>query len=648
MPIALDELQTAIWIYDIECYRIIWANKAALTLWDSPSVAALKQRDLKTGHSEAVQDSLLQYQQAFKHNQVIQENWSFTPKGKDTQAFCQLSGYLLADGRMAMLVEATTSNMHYSGAQFSATTIISSFAIDGEFISGNPPFIKEFGHQIIHLNELVCDPQMLQTIYLSISQGLNFDEDVLMNTAQGETWYRLFAVCSQHAEGSPTILLHHYDIHERKTTEQSLRQQAWTDPLTGLLNRRGLSHALQVSVKSDIPFTLLYIDLDGFKMVNDSSGHSTGDVILTEVANRLRQNSLPMSTLCRFGGDEFIFALYQDLSEQDMLGLLNQIIESISKPYQDIQQNPILLSASVGVSRFPENGNDIEQLIMCADAAMYQAKQLGRKRWVEYQTGMEQGLKRLSDLAQKLSLAEKNHEMSLHYQPIIDITTKQIVSFEALLRWYNPDLGNISPQEVIEVAEKTGLIHDIENWVLNRAMNDLLTFKQIIGQHITMAVNISGLHMSEPNLGYYVFSLLKQYNLQPGDLTIELTESVLLTNIDSSDSPVNQLTKQGIQLSIDDFGTGYSSLAYLHAIPASIVKVDRAFLNQTENNTVTLECIQKLVTSLNMDSLIEGIETQQQAMLLQSLGFNLQQGYFHGRPQPLDYYLSESFTLRGL
>jgi len=648
MQIALDELQTAIWIYDIECYSIIWANKAALTLWDSPSVAALKQRDLKTGNSAAVQDSLLQYQQAFKHNQVIQENWSFTPKGKDTQAFCQLSGYLLPDGRMAMLVEATTSNMHYSGAQFSATTIISSFAINGEFISGNPPFIKEFGHQILHLDELVCDPQMLQTIYLSVNRGLNFDEDVLMNTAQGETWYRLFAVCSQHAEGSPTILLHHYDIHKRKTTEQSLRQQAWTDPLTGLLNRRGLSHALHVSVKSNIPFTLLYIDLDGFKMINDSSGHNTGDVILTEVASRLRQNSLPMSTLCRFGGDEFVFALYQDLSEQDMLGLLNQIIESIAMPYQDTQQNPILLSASIGVSRFPDNGNDIEHLIMCADAAMYQAKQLGRKRWVEYQTGMEQGLKRLSDLAQKLSQAEKNNEMSLHYQPIIDITTKQIVSFEALLRWYNPDLGNISPQEVIEVAEKTGLIHDIENWVLNRAMNDLLTFKQIIGQHITMAVNISGLHMSEPNLGYYVFSLLKEYNLQPCDLTIELTESVLLTNIDTPDSPVNQLTKQGIQLSIDDFGTGYSSLAYLHAIPASIVKVDRAFLNQTENNTVTLECIQTLVTSLNMDSLIEGIETQQQSKLLQSLGFNLQQGYFHGRPQPLDYYLSEAFTHSGL
>jgi diguanylate cyclase (GGDEF)-like protein len=648
MPIALDELQTAIWVYDIERYSIIWANQAALTLWDSPSIAALKERDLKTGLSLAVKDSLLQYQQAFKQNQVIQENWLFTPKGKDTQAFCQFSGYLLADGRMAMLVEATTSNMQHTGALFSAKTIISSYAISGEFISGNPPFIQEFGHKVAQLEELVCCPDTLQNIYLSINQGLRFEDDVLMNTKKGETWYHLFAVNSQYAEGNPTILLHHYDIHERKTTEQTLRQQAYSDPLTGLLNRRGLTQALKRYVSAQTPFTLLYIDLDGFKMVNDSSGHGTGDIILSEVANRLRQNGLPSSKLCRFGGDEFIFTLYQDLSKQDLVGLLNQIIESISEPYQDTQQNPILLSASIGLSHFPENGNNIEHLIMCADAAMYQAKKLGKKRWVEYQTGMEQGLKRLSDLAQKLSLADKNDELSLHYQPIIDITTNQITSFEALLRWYNPDLGNISPQEVIEVAEKTGLIHDIENWVLDRAMNDLLTFKQIIGQHITMAVNISGLHMSEPNLSNYVFSLLKQYNLQPADLTIELTESVLLTNIDTPDSPANHMTKQGIQLSIDDFGTGYSSLAYLHAIPASIVKVDKAFLNQTENNTATLECIQTLLRSLNMKSLIEGIETQHQSLLLQSLGFNLQQGYYHGRPQPLDYYLSESFTHRSL
>jgi diguanylate cyclase (GGDEF)-like protein len=648
MPLTLDELHTAIWIYDIERYNIIWANQAALTLWDSPSVNELKNRDLKTGLSAAVKDSLLQYQQAFLENQVLQENWFFTPKGKETQAFCQFSGYLLEDGRMAMLVEATAANMLHSGAQFSATTIISSYTLDGKFISGNPPFIKRFGHQVTHLKHLVCDLGMLQNIYQISRLEQRFEEDVLMNTAQGEIWYRVFAVISQHEQGDDTILLHHYDINDRKITEQALRQQAWSDPLTGLLNRRGLLDALKANVKTKTAFTLLYIDLDGFKLVNDSSGHATGDSVLLEVANRLRKNSPGDSTLCRFGGDEFVLALYQALPEHELELLLEQIITSISKPYEDVQQNPILLSASIGLSHFPGNSDDIEHLIMCADAAMYQAKRLGKKRWVIYQAGMEKELKRLSDIAQQLSLARKKQELSLHYQPIVNLATGKITSFEALLRWFNPDLGQVNPQEVIDVAEKTGLIHDIENWVLERAMNDLLTFKQIISQDVTMAVNISGLHMSEPNLSQHVFSLLEQNNLKPADLTIELTESVLLTNINSRDSAATHLTKQGIQLSIDDFGTGYSSLAYLHAIPAKTVKVDRAFLEQTENNTVTLECIQKLVSSLNMQSLIEGIETQYQADLLQSLGYNLQQGYFHGRPKPLDYYLSDAFGYKAL
>ncbi|WP_199271693.1 bifunctional diguanylate cyclase/phosphodiesterase [Paraglaciecola sp. L3A3] len=638
MTVKLDQLKTAIWIYDIEYYKIIWANQAALTLWDSPSVKSLQQRDFKSDQSAAVQESLLQYQQAFSKDRIIQENWFFTPKGKETQVFCQISGYQLPDGRVAMLVEALTPKAQYSNPQFSATTTISNYQIDGKFLSGNPPFTKKFGSNVTHLKELICDPDTLLNLFISINKGQPFEQDVLMKTISGENWYHLTAINFQHKTNDPNILIHHYDIHERKMAEQALQKQAWTDPLTGLLNRRGLAHTLQPIIESNLAFTLLYLDLDGFKMVNDSSGHSTGDLILAEVANRISQSCFPSSALCRFGGDEFVIAIHEILPQPELIILLDKLIETISKPYKDACHNSISLSASIGISRFPDCGHDIEHLLMCADAAMYQAKALGKKRWVEYQTGMENKLKRLSYLAQKLSLAETNNELSLHYQPIINQQTKQIVSFEALLRWYNPDLGNVNPEELINVAEKTGLIHDIENWVFKRALQDLLTFKKIIGQATTMAVNVSGLHLSDANLSGYVFSLLEKYNLQPEDLTIELTESVLLTNIDSTHSTMNQLIESGITLSIDDFGTGYSSLAYLHAIPASVVKVDKAFLNQVDNNTSTLECIKTLVSSLKMKSLIEGIETEYQAQLLQKLGYNLQQGYFHGRPQPMDYY----------
>lgn len=640
MAVTLDSLQTAIWIYDIDRYYIVWANQAALTLWDSPSVEALQKRDLKTGLSEAVKASLLQYQQDFKQHKVLQENWLFTPKGKDTQAFCQFSGFTLEDGRMAMLVEATTSDEHHIGSHESATTMISSYTIAGQFISGNPPFIKTFGEQVKHLNSIFCDHGALQEVYQATSVGQTLEIDVLMRGIQGDRWYRLVTVKTLHGQGEGTILFHQYDIHERKTSEQALRRQAWSDPLTGLLNRRGLNHHLRNSIKSQQQFTLLYIDLDGFKMVNDSSGHNTGDSVLVEVASRLRKNSLPGSKLCRFGGDEFVVVVYQVLSATDQASLLNALIDSVSTPYKDAQSNVILLSASIGVSTYPQHGDNIEQLIMCADSAMYQAKKRGKKQWVEYQSGMELGLKRLSIVAQQLSQALKNNELSLHYQPILNTNTGNIVSFEALLRWHNSQLGYVNADEAIKVAERTGLIHEIENWVLNQALADLLTFKSLISADISMAVNISGLHLLQPDLSDYVFSLLTGYALKPSDLTIELTETVLAKNIEQTNSPARIMTEHGIKLSIDDFGTGYSSLAYLHAIPASIVKVDRAFLEKIHNNTITLECIHTLVNSLNMQSLIEGIETAEQAKLLSELGFKLQQGYFHGRPQPLDYYLS--------
>lgn len=644
MQISLDRLHTAVWIFDIDRLCMIWANQAALRLWDSPSLDELLVRDFKTDVSVAVKESMRQFQQAFRKNEVIQENWQFSPKGQVAHAYCQFSGYLLPNNSMGMLVEATPTNVLQSNLQLSATTVISIFRNNGDFISGNPPFLHEFGHQIEHLKQLFCNPETLNHIYQSTSNDERFEQDVLMRTKQGETWYRLFAVKSNNEHGKATILLHHYNIHEMKTVEQTLREQAWTDPLTALLNRRGLTHVLKENMLNQTPFNLLYIDLDGFKMVNDSLGHGNGDLILKEVAHRLRQHLFPSGRICRFGGDEFVFAINNADINSGKSAILNQLIKHISEPYINIKGSSLPLSASIGVSRFPEDGDDIDHLISCADSAMYQAKKLGKKRWVDYTPGMENAIKRTSTIAHRLSSAIQNNELELFYQPIFNIAAGTIHSFEALLRWTNAELGQVPPQETISVAEQTGLIHEIENWVLNQALSDLDCLRSVSENSATMAVNISGLHMAEHKLAKTINSMLAMYGLQSADLTIELTESVLLTDIDKDQSPIQQLTSSGIKLSIDDFGTGFSSLAYLHSIPASVVKVDKTFLAQENDNTVTLECIHKLVNSLNMESLIEGIETSHQSQLLASLGYILQQGYLLGRPQPLAYYLSEKFS----
>lgn len=642
MTVNLKKLQTAIWIYDIDHSCVVWANQAALKLWNSPSLDELINRDIKTDQSVAVKESLLQYQQAFRKNQVIQENWSYSPKGKSIEAFCQFSGIELEDGRMAMLVEATTTNLLHSHMQLGATTMLSVHSTGGQFISGNPPFIKNFGESHLNLKQLFCAPDTFIKLKNTTSKGHRFEQDVLMNTLQGETWFRVFAILNHNEQNESTLLLHHYNIHERKTLEQNLRQQAWTDPLTGLLNRRGLTHELKKNVDHQTPFSLLYIDLDGFKMVNDSLGHNLGDNVLVEVCQRLKKTCHNAEILCRFGGDEFIVIDYHEV-ESDYIIKSQELITCLSKPYQTLQGKRLSISASIGVAHYPENGTDIEHIISCADAAMYQAKKQGKKRWVEYQTGMELKLKRMSYVSQNLALADKNKELQLYYQPIIDVSNGEIISFEALLRWRNEELGKIDSNEIIRVAEETGLIYEIENWVLSVAIRDLVTLKKLTTPNVTIAVNLSGLHLSEPNLADRILQTLCDYDLQPEDLTIELTESVLLSNINNENAPTQALIDNGIKVSIDDFGTGYSSLAYLHNIPASIVKIDKSFLDSTEHNTITLECIHRLVTSLNMECLIEGIETQQQANLLKSIGYNLQQGYFHGKPKPIEYYLKATF-----
>jgi diguanylate cyclase (GGDEF)-like protein len=644
MQISLDRLNTAVWVFDIDHLCMIWANQAALKLWGSPSLDELLARDFQTDTSAAVIESMRQYQQAFIKSEVIRENWQFSPKGEVVEAYCQLSGYLLPNSSMGMLVEATPANALQSNLQLSATTIISIFSSDGEFISGNPPFLKEFGHDIKHLKQLFCRSDTLNLVYQSISKDTRFEQDVLMRTKQGDAWYRLFAIKSDNEYGKATILLHHYNVHEMKIVEQTLREQAWSDPLTNLLNRRGLAHELAENILTRRPFRLLYIDLDGFKMVNDSLGHGNGDLILKEVARRLRLHDFPSSKICRFGGDEFVFTIDNADVNTEKVSVLDEFIQHISEPYLNINGSSLSLSASIGISQFPEDGNDLEHLISCADAAMYQAKKLGKKRWVDYTTGMENALKRTSTIAHRLSAAIQNNELELFYQPIFNVSEGTIHSFEALLRWTNAELGQVPPQETINVAEQTGLINEIENWVLNQALKDLHVLRRVSAESATMAVNISGLHMAGQQVAKTISTMLEVHGLQASDLTIELTESVLLTDIDKSHSPIQQLTASGIKLSIDDFGTGFSSLAYLHLIPASVVKVDRTFLAQASNNTVTLECIHTLVSSLKMESLIEGIETIHQSRLLASLGYNLQQGYLHGRPQGLAYYLSESFS----
>lgn len=640
-----DDLLTALWIYDIDKYQIFWANKAALSLWESDSLTELKSRDFKPETSHAVQETLLDFQQLFAQSKTVSVFWRYSPKGIQKEAFCQMSGYTLDDGRIALLCEAIPSNLIDENFSTDSIILLATYNAKGNFLSGNPPFVEAISGESHQLQSIF----IVKDVYLKIMRAIQnqevFEDDVLVKTKQGTRWHRLIVNQSQKHNGEPHLLVQQFDINERKLGEIALQKEATTDLLTGLLNRRGLYQKLESILKQDSQFLIYYIDLDGFKMINDSHGHSVGDHVLQTLANRLTDTQFEKGIAARFGGDEFVWVIRKEDINESQQELANRLINKMNKPYFDKKGYPMLVSASIGISLYPQDGDNFSDLILRADSAMYLAKKQGKRRWVNYIKGMESHLKRQSRVAQHLFQALEQKELQLYYQPIFNVKKNQVHSFEALLRWNSPQLGWVAADETVAVAERVGIINEIENWVIRQAAEDLLTLRQLTNNDVTMAVNISGIHFVDPHLGDYIKESLKSVGLDASDITVELTESALLADIDNEVTSANRIAESGVNLSIDDFGTGYSSLAYLHKIPAQIVKIDRSFTERVLTDKTMLASIFNLITNLELKALVEGVENMEQSRLLQEIGIHLQQGYGLGFPKPMEFYLNSPSSI---
>lgn len=649
----LEQLTICIWVYDVDKHRIHWASPSALAFWESDGIEELTARDFSAVTSDALRETLLEFQKSFDRNYKLAHNWQFSPKGIEKHAFCVLSGFTLEDGRTAMLVEAMPIDKLSYDMQLDLTVMSSDYTADGTFISGNPPFLQEMGRDVQALQDIIADKSIVKTINRSLVTSGRYESDVLLNSVHGERWYQIVAISLRRRVQRPEtskpgkILLRQYDIHQRKTNEIALAREVLTDALTGLLNRRGLDKKLTDFELKKTPFILYYIDLDGFKLVNDSFGHGAGDQVLQTVSDRLMECLPEYSAVCRFGGDEFVAAVPLKEISGGADALAGALIKSLSDSYQNQGIRRMALSASIGSAQYPADAPTAKDIILCADAAMYQAKHLGKRRWVSYQNGIEQTSRRKSAIAQHLYHAQANQELSLHYQPIwhfgADTASEsgKIVSFEALLRWHNSELGWVPPNDLVKVAEEIGIIDSIECWVARQALSDLAVLRDCIDPAITMAINISAIHLLEPTLPEFILALLAEKNLAPADFSIELTETALLEDIDNQHNAVRRLAARGVKIYIDDFGTGYSSLAYLHHIPATTAKIDRSFVEHLEHNSKTLHHIRQLIEAHGMSVLIEGVEAEKQRLKLLKLGIHTQQGYLLGKPQPLSYYVEQ-------
>jgi len=438
------------------------------------------------------------------------------------------------------------------------------------------------------------------------------------------------------------------DITERKRAEEQLLHNALHDALTGLPNRvlfmERLGHVIDVwQRRRDYTFAVLFLDLDRFKLINDSLGHLSGDRLLVEIARRLQACLRLGDTVARLGGDEFAILL----EKIESLGEVNQIAERIQQDLAspvNLNGHEVFTTVSIGITLSSDGFNQPEALLRNADLALYRAKALGKARYSVFKTEMHEQSMALLRLETELRQAIQRREFQLYYQPIVCLKTGKLQGFEALIRWQHPTRGLVAPPAFVPLAEETGLIVPIGQWVLEAACQQLCQWQTRFPAYcLSMTVNFSSKQFAQPNLPDQIAQILQATGLAAGYLKLEITETVLMDSTESIAATLSQLQALGIELHIDDFGTGYSSLSYLHRLPVSALKIDRSFISHMSQNQENYEIVQtfvKLAHNLGMQAVAEGIEHQAQLTRLQDLGCDYGQGYLFS--QPLDARLTEA------
>ena len=443
-------------------------------------------------------------------------------------------------------------------------------------------------------------------------------------------------------------------ISDLKKAKDQISHMSFHDKLTNLPNRNLFEDRLKQAViqaeRNNRKIGIFFLDLDNFKRINDSFGHQTGDLLLRKIAERLisglrtidivkkhgADQDLP--TIARMGGDEFTILLTEINTAQDTIRIAELIKNIISEPFKLYDQE-VFITSSVGIAAYPDDGRDVNSLLKNAHSAMYYAKESGRNNFQFYEKSMNKSAYNRLILENELRTAIDNKEFILHYQPRIDIRSGKTISMEALIRWIQPEKGTISPLEFIPLAEESGLIVPIGEWVLRNACRQIREWQNSGLQPVRISINLSAQQFAKKNLVHIIDKTLKEFSLDPSCLELEITESVLMQNTELTISMLSDLKKMGIQLSMDDFGTGYSSFSYLKLFPLDVLKIDRSFINDIPHNADSASIVAAIIAmshNLNLTVIAEGVETEQQLDYLREKGCDEVQGFLFSRPLPVE------------
>lgn len=490
-----------------------------------------------------------------------------------------------------------------------------------------------------------------QTMEQILVSGEKAEIDMEVHSPSGEKQYhhiRFVAERDKKGEICSVLAIGH-DITERKTIEQKMVYMAHHDVLTDLPNRivakKKMEEAIASANNNNSKAALLFLDLDGFKTINDSLGHSIGDKMLQKVAARLKECKKEDITICRHGGDEFLIILPKINDMKDVIVTIEKHLSKFKEPF-NVGNRFLSTSASVGVAIYPDTSDSFESLLRNADTAMYKAKENGNNTYSVYTKQMSDNLIREFKIQSDLKKAIENKEFILHYQPQVDLKLNRITGAEALIRWKHPELGMIQPLNFIPIAESTGLIVQIGEWVMMEACRQAALWAKE-GMEITIAVNISAVQFKRGDFVAVVKKALSSSGLNPKQLELELTESILVNDTELILQSVQTLKALGIQLSIDDFGTGYSSLSYLKRFAIDKLKIDRSFVQdilKDKDDKAIVRTIIHMAKNLNLRTIAEGVENEQVLNIIDSLGCDEVQGYYFAKPmEPIEFkkYQSE-------
>ncbi len=441
-------------------------------------------------------------------------------------------------------------------------------------------------------------------------------------------------------EGREVLVVSLHDLTERKRYESHIENLANHDALTGLPNRTLLRDRVEQAIvharRANGHVALMYVDLDQFKLVNDSWGHRAGDALLIEIGNRLKATMREGDTVARLGGDEFVVLLSDLKRPGDSAVVARKIAAALARPVK-ADGREMQATASIGIAMCPEDGGDLEALLQCADAAMYRAKEAGRDGYQYYSAEMGAQARARVELETGLRQALERDELRLHCQPQVDLGTGEIRGCEALLRWERPGKGLVSPAQFIPVAEESGLIVPIGQWALHSACREAMGWEQAGLGRIKVAVNLSARQFWQGSVVETVRAALAESGLPATSLEVEITESVVARDLDQVTKSLEQLRRMGVSVAIDDFGTGYSSLAYLRTLPIQKLKIDRSFIKGIPEDTEAAKLVAEIIRLahvLSLEVVAEGVETAAQAVFLHSAGCEKMQGFLFSRPVP--------------